>query len=239
MSAAGQCYFESIVNFHFFQVYTASVLQLCHHIPTESLPRRFGGTLEINHRDWISHCLQTAWSSSPDIETEIAAYLEPMNNHLFSMSSSTSTTASGDDPCPCDWSDQLPPDRRLNWQDGCFDFTGDLSDDWSGSLNSPLSPFSTAKNSSVRKRSADLSSPTAVVTASNDLDPLTLPNKKRSSSADLDSSVEPESIHVPEPVGLTIKELVEYCRIKGRRGLYKEYAQLKAEPPQGTFEVSK
>lgn len=216
-----------------------SMLQLCHHIPTESLPRRFGGTLEINHRDWISHCLQTAWSSSPDVETEIAAYLEPMNNHPFSMSSSTSTTASGDDACPCDWSDQLPTDRRFTWQDGCFDFTGDLSDDWSGSLNSPLSPFSTVKNSSVRKRSADLSSPTMVVTASNDHDPLVLPNKKRSSSAELDSNVEPESIHVPEPGGDTIKELVEYCRIKGRHGLYKEYALLKAEPPQGTFEVSK
>lgn len=71
---------------------------------------------------------------------------------------------------------------------------------------------------------------------------LVMPNKKRPSSEELDGSyggIASESIHMPEPIGLTIKELVEYCRIKGRRGLYKEYAQLKSESPDGTFEVSK
>lgn len=219
-----------------------STLQLCQHIPPESLPSRFGGKLEINHREWISHCLLSAWNSSPDMEREIATYLEPMNNHMFSMSSSTSTTASAD-RYPFDY-DPDCLDHRFTWKDDCFDFSGDMSDEWSGSLNSPPSPFSvaTTRNSSQRKRSADLSSPTTFAPPGDVDKLLVLPNKKRQSSEELDGSygsIASESLHMPEPIGLTIKELVEYCRIKGRRGLYKEYAQLKSESPDGTFEVSK
>lgn len=212
------------------------MLQLPQHIPLESLPSRFGGKLEVNHREWISRCLQAAWSSSPDVETEIATYLEPMNNHLSCMSNSTSTTTSADNLFFYD-GDPNCPDRKSD----CFDGSGDVSDDWSSSLNSPQSPLSIAitRNSCQRKRSADLSSPTSATPAGDSDKLLVFPNKKRLSSEELDGSGVPESIHMPEPVGLTIKELVEYCRIKGRHGLYKEYAQLKCESPEGTFEVSK
>lgn len=214
-----------------------SVLQLPQHIPLESLPSRFGGKLEVNHREWISQCLQAAWNSSPDVETEIATYLEPMNNHLSCMSNSTSTTTSADNLFPYD-GDSNCPDRKFD----CFDVSGDLSDDWSSSLNSPQSPLSIAitRNTAQRKRSADLSSPTSATPAGDGGNKLLVfPNKKRLSSDELDGNGAPESIHMPEPVGLTIKELVEYCRIKGRHGLYKEYAQLKCESPEGTFDVSK
>ena len=52
-------------------------------------------------------------------------------------------------------------------------------------------------------------------------------------------SDEEESIHGPEGGGLNIKDLMEYTRIKGRKGLIKEYQQIKSEPPQGSFEASK
>jgi tyrosine-protein phosphatase non-receptor type 9 len=55
----------------------------------------------------------------------------------------------------------------------------------------------------------------------------------------LSSNAGEASIHGPEPGGLTIKELVEYCRIKGQRGLIKEYRIIKDEPPNGTFDISK
>ena len=48
-----------------------------------------------------------------------------------------------------------------------------------------------------------------------------------------------EAVHMPDQTGFTIDELVKYCRIKGRRGLYKEYAHIKLEAPTGTFDASK
>ena len=58
--------------------------------------------------------------------------------------------------------------------------------------------------------------------------------KKRPLSDDSD-----DSIHGPEMGGLEIKDFVAYTRIKGRKGLQREYAQIKEEAPTGTFEESK
>ena len=35
--------------------------------------------------------------------------------------------------------------------------------------------------------------------------------------------------------GLSLSEFIEHVRLKGRRGLYEEYAEIKSRPPTGTF----
>lgn len=47
------------------RVYTVSVAQLLTHIPRESLPIQLGGSLELDHNGWLSHCLQSM-TSRPD-----------------------------------------------------------------------------------------------------------------------------------------------------------------------------
>lgn len=47
------------------RVYTVSVAQLLTHIPRESLPTQLGGSLELDHNGWLSHCLQSM-TSRPD-----------------------------------------------------------------------------------------------------------------------------------------------------------------------------
>ena len=239
-----------IKTFLFSKVHTVNEHQLTSHIPLASLPKRFGGTLELDHRAWLSHCLQMAWKQSPNIDMEISTYLEPMSNHSdvmnCSLSSSASTTT-GDDLTLSDW--DLNDSRVLvRSREESMDYGDEVKHDWNASLNSPTTPFSPSKNSSsARKRSAEVS---PNVVTSNGV-PTLLPHKKRPSSSDSpenttstkesihEESIHEESIHMPDPSGLTIRELMEYCKIKGQKGLVKEYVTLKAEPPQGTFEISK
>ncbi|XP_011499069.1 PREDICTED: tyrosine-protein phosphatase non-receptor type 9 isoform X2 [Ceratosolen solmsi marchali] len=41
------------------RVFTVSIPQLSLHIPRESLPRRLGGGLEVQHETWLLHCLKS------------------------------------------------------------------------------------------------------------------------------------------------------------------------------------
>ncbi|XP_034939703.1 tyrosine-protein phosphatase non-receptor type 9 isoform X2 [Chelonus insularis] len=46
------------------RVFTVSIPQLTLHIPRDSLPRRLGGTLEIQHEAWLLHCLKSMTNRS-------------------------------------------------------------------------------------------------------------------------------------------------------------------------------
>ncbi|KAG5888795.1 hypothetical protein JTB14_007070 [Gonioctena quinquepunctata] len=45
------------------RVYTVSVAQLSSHIPRESLPTQLGGSLELDHNEWLSHCVLSMTST--------------------------------------------------------------------------------------------------------------------------------------------------------------------------------
>uniref|UniRef100_A0A7N6C383 Tyrosine-protein phosphatase non-receptor type 9 n=1 Tax=Anabas testudineus TaxID=64144 RepID=A0A7N6C383_ANATE len=47
------------------------------------------------------------------------------------------------------------------------------------------------------------------------------------------------SVHIPEPGGMTVLELVEYVKRKKKKGIYQEYEEIRKEPPAGTFDYSK
>uniref|UniRef100_A0A665WQQ5 Tyrosine-protein phosphatase non-receptor type 9 n=1 Tax=Echeneis naucrates TaxID=173247 RepID=A0A665WQQ5_ECHNA len=69
----------------------------------------------------------------------------------------------------------------------------------------------------------------------------------RSQSPPLSSSWGPDeedrcmevSVHMPEPGGMTVHELVDYVKRKKKKGIYQEYEEIRKEPPGGTFDYSK
>ncbi|XP_038157584.1 tyrosine-protein phosphatase non-receptor type 9 [Cyprinodon tularosa] len=77
------------------------------------------------------------------------------------------------------------------------------------------------------------------------------PNQPTSQSPPLSSSWGPDedddddgryteiSVHMPDPGGMTVHELVEYVKRKKKRGIYQEYEDIRKEPPAGTFDYSK
>lgn len=73
------------------------------------------------------------------------------------------------------------------------------------------------------------------------------PNQPSSQSPPLSSSWDTDdenrcmelSVHMPEQGGMRVKELVDYVKIKKKKGIYQEYEDIRKEPPAGTFDYSK
>jgi tyrosine-protein phosphatase non-receptor type 9 len=228
------------------RVYTVNIQQLAAHIPAASLPRRLGGTGDVNHCGWVSRCLQVAWHKSALDDDDIATYVASLASRPSPADSLGSARPSISSASPCEgiWdTEALNAALSMDGSAGSVDF------DWDAPLTaSSVDTHSLPSWLTSRKRSVELSpvstqplSKTATVTEKSSVptaEPLLLlsppPAKRR-----LSSNAGEASIHGPEPGGLTIKELVEYCRIKGQRGLIKDYRIIKDEPPNGTFDISK
>ncbi|KAG7263533.1 hypothetical protein CRUP_013089 [Coryphaenoides rupestris] len=73
------------------------------------------------------------------------------------------------------------------------------------------------------------------------------PQQPSSQSPALSSSWDPEekdpyvevSVHMPEPGGMSVNDLVEHVKRRKKKGIYQEYEEIRKEPPAGTFDYSK
>ena len=231
-------------------MYTVDLSQLCHHIPSNVLPQYLGGKAEFSHRAWLEACLQLNWGSGT--ENEITAYLEGTDNFRLANDTSMSSISSCDDDFggvggatfSSDPESSLSSRSTINEKHNHeyrekevilplpSGTNMDTSDDDQSSSASAHSPAKNGTPQLSRKRNLQGSAVAASELIGDAPPPL--PRKK----CNLVVSTH-EPIHVPDENGLTIDELVKYCKIKGRRGLYKEYAYIKLEPPTGTFEASK
>ncbi len=239
-----------------------TISQLTFHIPASALPKRLQGKMEISHPEWIRKCLQIAWGKTTDMDNEILAYLQSYENHVLpdtSVSSAGSTpvaTPTGEESSLFSSDMESSTGSRhtihekhnheCQEKERRSERDMDISDDVSSSSvpNSPTSPpLRTGTPSKAfltntpQKRSSSDTSPSQPNAPGDFAPPPPLPRKKRPSTM-LPSS-ENESIHRAESGGLSVKEIIDYCRIKGRKGLYKEYARIKMEKPEGKFEHSK
>jgi hypothetical protein len=211
-------------------VFTVNVQQLGTHIPLTALPRRLGGSNDIDHRAWIVQCLQAAWHKTSAVDDEREERILSYVASIVPLSPSDVGRPSISSFSPGDgvW-DTESLSAALGPDDCDASFTSSLTGE------PPISPYTMMS----RKRSIEQSPPPTAEVASDSLtavSPMLLtsppPAKRRQPTDD-------GSIHGPDTGGLTIQELVEYCRIKGQRGLIKEYKNIKEEAPDGTFEVSK
>jgi len=73
------------------------------------------------------------------------------------------------------------------------------------------------------------------------------PQQPSSQCPALSSSWDPEekdpyvevSVHMPEPGGMSVNDLVEHVKRRKKKGIYQEYEEIRKEPPAGTFDYSK
>ncbi|XP_051993716.1 tyrosine-protein phosphatase non-receptor type 9 [Xyrauchen texanus] len=47
------------------------------------------------------------------------------------------------------------------------------------------------------------------------------------------------SVHIAEPGGMNVQDLVQHVKRKMKKGIYQEYEEIRKEPPAGTFDYSK
>ncbi|CAL8274333.1 unnamed protein product [Gadus morhua 'NCC'] len=73
------------------------------------------------------------------------------------------------------------------------------------------------------------------------------PPQQSSQCPVLSSSWDPEetepymevSVHMPEPGGMSVGDLVEHVKRRKKKGIYQEYEEIRKEPPAGTFDYSR
>ncbi len=212
-----------------------------------ALPQRNNGNLDSQHKEWLQKCLQSLAGHNANIDNDITAFFDNMDNHNTlpnltmsgSITSSIVSTPNGDDSSFLFSSDLESEGSKETVQEkhSDEDREKEVSVEKDATLSSRNSRLPTGNRgqSPPCKRVSD-TSPSQIISGENHPPPL--PRKKRPMSGDLTVQVE-ESVHKEESGGYTIKDLVEIVKIRGRKGLYREYAYIKGEHPSGTFEVSK
>uniref|UniRef100_A0A3F2YVZ2 Tyrosine-protein phosphatase non-receptor type 9 n=2 Tax=Anopheles dirus TaxID=7168 RepID=A0A3F2YVZ2_9DIPT len=76
------------------RVFTVSIPQLSLHVPRDSLPIRLGGTLEVDHSSWLLHC----YKSMTNREDEIIATASQQQAQASLNSPAGETGVSGESP---------------------------------------------------------------------------------------------------------------------------------------------
>ncbi|XP_064618737.1 tyrosine-protein phosphatase non-receptor type 9-like isoform X2 [Lineus longissimus] len=203
------------------RVHTVNKEQLPIHIPLESLPRSLGGLAEVNHRDWLRHCLLTLSNLNMDpncVETFFANA-----THDTAVINSPSPTGSENftiSDMESEDSHETVPEKHNN-----EDREKEVEVEKEDNLNKKMNGEGVIEDTPPCKRGSDTSP-----SQSGDQAHGNLPRKKRPSS-----NMYEDSIHMPEAGGMTVEELVKYVRQRRKNGLVAEYMSIKCEPPAGTF----
>lgn len=220
--------------FIIFQVYTVNQGQLFEHIPSDSLPQKFGGNLCIDHRHWLQVCAAIHQSSNPEV---IETYF--VSRKRYGSASRSSSSNSGfvhiDAALDSEDSKDTVSEKQSNEEGEKDDMieTNGLEKEVNFEKEDGRSTKRRregAQNSN-KKISHDSKESNHMETNSEDFPPQ--PCKKRPISELV------ESIHMPEEGGMTVSDLVKYVKTKGKKGLRDEYAVIRKEAPAGTFTVCK
>ncbi|TRY78674.1 hypothetical protein TCAL_11593 [Tigriopus californicus] len=195
------------------RVFTVSLPQLQTHIPPQAIPSHMGGQLVHDHEAWLSDCL--AISQSRD-------------GQLVTINSSSQPSTPHDHRKRHPTLEQLQS-MPLTLTSGAKDNSLNLSDTNSAAMNglskliipSVPHPEDEALTHNVVNGNGHHHSIThSDMTVSN------------CSSGGLSEDEENDRMAA---AGMTLSEFIEHVRIKGRRGLYDEYGEIKNRPPMGTF----
>lgn len=213
------------------RVFTVSIPQLTLHVPRDSLPVRLGGTLEIDHSSWLLHC----YKSMTNREDELAAggdqpscAAQANNSSTMGSGSTTTVTTAILDP---------------HLAGGSMAGSTDLSDYVSGHHRSPSSNI----DHIVVEDISDL--PAAGTVHHHHVHHSHHHHHHNSTNSELWNENPPssassgfsddDSITGAEGDPKTIDQIVQMVLERGKQGLIREYTEIKARAPEGTFTHAK
>lgn len=203
-----------------------SVPQLSLHIPRDSLPIHLGGTLRIDHSSWLLHCSQSMTNRE---EGELLSQQEVVvvgggidengtSDQLNNEITSTATT-----------------NGSIELDSGTSTLNGSNDND----ENAAATQNGTKTTEIVVAGGDEEEEEPAVVT--NGIITEIHWNENPPSSASPSSGFSDDDsltgAHEGDPK--TIEQIVDMVRALGRKGLLKEYAEIRARQPDGTFDHAK
>lgn len=216
------------------RVTTVSLEQLGAHIPYTSLPRELGGSLAINHKSWLLHCLKSManrYNSSselpvvPPAAALTANPAEPMENDMVAgevtEEEEEEEASSAAQPAP------VQTQNSVQEKHNCEDREKEVE-----VIKEPAS-------ATAAKREGEPTEQARVATASPELVTEEEEEEEKcpsSSSVSSSSQWDEGTANGDRKDGaVTLEEFISQLQVKGRRGLYQEYSELKAKSPEGTF----
>ncbi|XP_069682518.1 tyrosine-protein phosphatase non-receptor type 9 isoform X3 [Periplaneta americana] len=202
------------------RVFTVSIPQLAVHIPRGSLPSRLGGELAVDHAAWLLHCLKSVTNRHGDL-CDVASPLgsgAAMDSALIATSGTTAT---------------MPNGSAGNLDQGEHMCSHGASE--GGDRRSCHSPVSGPEEEEEELE----------ITSSRDLDNGDI-WQHSSGSGGASSPAPPassassgfsddDSLHCDLGHGMSLEQFVEGVRSRGRVGLVQDYAEIRARPPDGSF----
>lgn len=243
------------------RVYTVNISQLSSHIPVNSLPKDLGGSLETDHRAWLLRCLKSmanrfsdlcditsptlTKSDSQETPSELISFEEDRSKSENvskdcddEVSDSTTHCMSVSEKHTVDFGEKDPGDDAKETCDSLGSAADDTcEDDVNGESENYSSSFSqiSQNNISIATDPSPTSSETFTDATGKTVPPS--PQLRRMSVSSISSH--DDSLHFSDGRGMRLYEFIEHVRQKGRKGLYEDYAEIKAKAPEGTFETSK
>lgn len=224
------------------RVYTVNQEQLLQHIPQDSLPEKFGGNLFVSHLFWLQVCAQIHQSNLDVIDSYFVSRASHMSSSVSHSSSSNSDFVHVNDMGLDSEDSKDTVSEKQNLEEG---EKSDIID--SNGIEKEVNFEKEGGHSkSKRRRESDHHRGSKSGGDLNESHPVASdaaggsqhnPNKKRPLSQN--SNIWEDSIHMPEQGGMTITDLVEHVKLKGKKGLVDEYMEIRREPPTGTFNTAK
>lgn len=199
------------------RVTTVSLDQLSLHVPYQALPRELGGNLSLNHKAWLLHCLK---SMANRYSMSSEAPVLPRALGTISGDSEEVADEEGEDTSSASLAKPSDPLRSSVYEkQNCEDREKEvevIKRDDEGAQSQPQGA-SSSPEPATEEEEEDKKCPTS----------------SSSSTSSSQWGVEEEA--GSGEGGVTLEEFIGQLQVKGRKGLYQEYAELKARGPQGTF----
>jgi tyrosine-protein phosphatase non-receptor type 9 len=223
------------------RVYTVSVPQLSLHIPRDSLPIHLGGTLRIDHSTWLLYCSKSMTNREED---ELLSQQEVV---VVGGSSGESGGASGSEDIITDAVITGTVDPLNNVEATELVVATNGNSNGSIEIDSGTNTLNGSNDAAASQTNG--TNETEIVVVAGQRQPEETNgiiteihwNENPPSSASPSSGFSDDDsltgAHEGDPK--TIEQIVDMVRSMGRKGVLKEYAEIRARQPDGTFEHAK
>jgi len=208
------------------RVFTVSVPQLSLHIPRDSLPLHLGGTLQFNHSSWLQNCFKSMTNREDELLTATSVVVVV----------GSSSSASGQDD---EQQQQSPTTTTINNNNN----NNNNNDDDSGTdtLNGTTTTTTAPNGTNIKQHHEETTKTTGgesngiITEIHNNWNPPSSESPSSSGFSDDDSLTGANDVAEPK----TIEQIVEMVKLRTRKGLIKEYGEIRARLPDGTFDHAK
>ncbi|GLG95390.1 Tyrosine-protein phosphatase Lar [Gryllus bimaculatus] len=205
------------------RVYTVSIPQLTVHIPRGSLPSHLGGTLDVDHAAWLLHCIKSMTNRHGDLY-DVSSPGNADGNIMAALPNGSGNSHQGysQEELTCGLQASRDPDGPEGRK--------------KARSSSPVSGPEEEEEEDIVITARDLDNGETWQHNSGSggaSSPAPPPSSASSGFSDDDS------LHCDVGHGLTLEQFVESVKSRGRAGLVQDYAEIRARPPDGSFNYAR